>query len=190
MSVATDTNVLSLIVSRSLLIFQASKSIGVTIPFPSIALHATMRWKPDTQAVEALYMNLSLNDAEEVNDEDDFKMLELTILPPKFDGTAETGCIKEIYEAMNKCADLHPDPNDSDVDEELDETAPGASGWITAENMDQFTDADGNFAIPVYGEELGPGAGTVRAREEDGDEEENVNGVDGDNHETKYHRTD
>lgn len=177
--------------SRSLLIFQSSSNKGVTIPFPSIALHATMKWKPDAQAVEALYMNLSLNDAEDVNDEDDFQMLELTILPPKYEEAPEVECIKEIYEAMNKCADLHPDPNGSDMDDEPDETAPGATGWITAENMDQFVDADGNFTVPVYGEELGPGAGTVRPREEDGNEEEaDVNGVNGDGHETKYHRTD
>jgi nucleotide-sensitive chloride channel 1A len=36
----------------------------------------------------------------------------------------------------------------------------------------------------VIGEELGPGAGTVRTRDE---EESGVNGVEG--HEEKYHRT-
>ena len=150
-----------------------------------------MKWKPDAQAVEAIYMNLSLNDAESVNDEDDFQMLELTLLPPKYYETPETECIKKIFDAMNKCADLHPDPNGSDVEDEEDLTAPGATGWITAENMDQFVDEDGNFRAPVLGEELGPGAGTVRQREEDGEEEgEEMNGVNGDGHATKYHRTD
>jgi len=48
---------------------------------------------------------------------------------------------------------------------------PGSSGWITAENVDEYFDADGNW-IQGEGEEeaveeLGDGAGTVRGREED-----------------------
>lgn len=136
-------------------------------------------------------MNLSLNDAESVNDEDDFRVLELTILPPNYDSTPETECIEKIYAAMNKCADLHPDPDDSDAEDEEDLTAPGATGWITAENMDQYADEDGNFRPAtgevIFGEELGPGAGTVRPREDDG--EDQTNGVNGANQETKWQRT-
>jgi nucleotide-sensitive chloride channel 1A len=67
-----------LITYRSLLLFQTSPTpTGVSIPYPTIALHATMKWK---STVDALYMNLSLNDAETVNDEEDIKTLELTLL--------------------------------------------------------------------------------------------------------------
>lgn len=138
--------------------------------------------------VDALYMSLSLNDVETVNNEEDIQTLEITVLPPNYSSNPESACIKDIFGAMNTCSDLHPDPDasgDEVGDEILDDSAPGASGWITAENMDQYMDEDGNFrATVIGGEELGPGAGTVRPRED----EDSANGVNG--HEEKYHRTD
>lgn len=53
---------------------------------------------------------------------------------------------------------------------------PGSSGWITAENVGEYFDADGNWIgggdEEANGEELGEGAGRVRARDE-------INGHDG-----------
>lgn len=68
--------------------------------------------------------------------------------------------VRAIFEAISACSDLHPDPNISD-----DEGEPelGTGGWITAENMNDFIDEDGNF---IGGHTMGPGAGTVRPREE------------------------
>lgn len=47
---------------------------------------------------------------------------------------------------------------------------PGSTGWITAENVADFFDADGNWIggneDEEDGEELGEGAGRVRARDE------------------------
>lgn len=48
---------------------------------------------------------------------------------------------------------------------------PGSSGWITAENVSEYFDEDGNWiggggAEEANSEELGEGAGRVRAREE------------------------
>lgn len=130
-------------------------------------------------------MNLSLNDAESVNDEEDIQTLELTVLPPNYNTSPDNACIKEIFSAMNTCADLHPDPDAEDDGGDLEDnlSAPGASGWITAENMDQYVDEEGNFSGMVIGGELGPGAGTVRQR----DDTEGANGVNGD--ETKWSRT-
>lgn len=141
-----------------------------------------MKWK---STIEALYMNLSLNDAETVNEEEDIETLELTLLPPNYATSPDGTCIKDIFGAMNTCADLHPDPDGDEDGQDLEEDliAPGASGWITAENMDQYVDEEGNFSGMVMGEELGPGAGTVRQR----DDNEGTNGVDGD--ETKWSRT-
>jgi nucleotide-sensitive chloride channel 1A len=141
--------------------------------------------------IEAVYMNLSLNDPETVNEEDDIQTLELTVLPPSYLSNPDTACIKDIFDSMNTCADLHPDPGasgDEDDEDFLDDSAPGASGWITAENMDQYMDENGNFAgMVIGGDELGPGAGTVRTREEADDGANSVNGANG--HEEKYHRT-
>lgn len=62
---------------------------------------------------------------------------------------------------------------------------PGSTGWITAENVGEYFDADGNWIgggndeAEEDGDELGAGAGRVRAREEingheaNGDEGEN-----------------
>ncbi|KAF1836100.1 hypothetical protein BDW02DRAFT_638186 [Decorospora gaudefroyi] len=163
--------------SQNLVLFQTSPApTGVTIPYPSIALHATMKYKT---TIEALYMNIALNDTDSVNDEQDIHTLELTVLPPSYTENATNTCITDIFNAMNSCADLHPDPNGSDDDGDDDEdSAPGASGWITAENMDQYMDEEGNFGGLVVGDALGPGAGTVRVRDE---------GADG--HGEKYYRT-
>ena len=94
-----------------------------------------------------------------------------------------------LYMAIGDCQELNPDPaqdDDSDADERgpaFDETAPGATGWITSDNLHEFTDADGNFKMPegitVIGDEdendvvpLGEGAGRVRRAEEFDDAEE------------------
>ncbi|MCJ1369794.1 hypothetical protein MMC20_001006 [Loxospora ochrophaea] len=107
-----------------------------------------------------------------------------------------------LFAAVSACANLHPDPV-SGSDEELDtdnvglpleyqstNTAgglpppvPGSGGWITADNMNDFFDEDGNWR----GSGLGPGAGIVRERED-------IDGVDGDEahsdaDETKWRRT-
>ncbi|KAF2702815.1 hypothetical protein K504DRAFT_508621 [Pleomassaria siparia CBS 279.74] len=183
--------------SEDLVLFQHTPTpTGVAIPYPLIALHATMKWK---STIEALLINVSLNDADTVNEDDDIHVLEITVLPPSYlTSDPSTTCIKDIFSAMNTCADLHPDPNSSGAEDDGEEdlSAPGATGWITAENMDEYLDEDGNFrgSITIMGGAggaLGPGAGTVRNREE-GDED-HVNGVTsegGAGHEHKYYRTD
>jgi nucleotide-sensitive chloride channel 1A len=107
-----------------------------------------------------------------------------------------------LYMAIGDCQELNPDPaqdDDSDADERgpaFDETAPGATGWITSDNLHEFTDADGNFKMPegmtVIGDEedgeagaaegLGEGAGRVRRADEVDAEE----GADG---ESKWQKT-
>ncbi|KAI1084196.1 hypothetical protein F5B20DRAFT_524021 [Whalleya microplaca] len=65
---------------------------------------------------------------------------------------------------------------------------PGSSGWITADNVHEFFDEDGNWIEEggVSGE-LGDGAGRVRARNE---VDEEKNGLeDGDDSESKRART-
>lgn len=124
--------------------------------------------------------------------------------------------IQMFYTAVSSCSNLHPDPvlpGDEEYDDGYDEDMegdgdvamqtglpppmPGSSGWITAENMHEFFDEEGNWI--AGGEEpslpLGPGAGTVRHREEDGgvvddDNAGNAGREDGQNDETKWQRTD
>lgn len=73
---------------------------------------------------------------------------------------------------------------------------PGSGGWITAENVSDFFDEEGNWrggeewteseVLGVPGGGLGEGAGSVRAREEGA--EGDALGEEGD--ETKWRRTD
>lgn len=119
--------------------------------------------------------------------------------------------IQLLYNAVSACSNLHPDPvepGDEDEAEEgskfmfsdeyghvLDSTGgglpppvEGSSGWITADNMHEFFDDEGNWIAegqpPSF--PLGPGAGTVRQREEENGAED---GVDGESDETKWRRT-
>lgn len=121
-----------------------------------------------------------------------------------------------LYNAVSACSNLHPDPvepGDEDEDDE-DESKPsffqfgqegvgsfdgdlpppvdGSSGWITADNMHEFFDEEGNWigeGEPPSFPGLGPGAGTVRAREEEIGDGEGRDGEEGEGDETKWRRT-
>ena len=104
-----------------------------------------------------------------------------------------------LFKAISECQELNPDPQEDDDERGFDETAPGATGWITSENMQDFIDENGEFRMPegatVIGEEddvvesghqdsLGEGAGRTRTAAE-------VEAVDGAaEDETKWQRTD
>ncbi|KAK4622163.1 hypothetical protein CLAFUW4_06878 [Fulvia fulva] len=143
-----------------------------------------------------LYIQLNLSDDDTPDDEIEF--MELRITADEVDsydqsdiatgGTLnEDGSIKlttnvadVLCRAISACHDLHPDPpspGEEDVDMEED-TRPGAGGWITSENLAEYTDENGNFRMPegitvINGDEeyeeqepLGPGAGTTRTAAE------------------------
>lgn len=121
---------------------------------------------------------------------------------------------QKLYNAVSACANLHPDPLEEEDEDAsgafasglvfpgaaeggLPPAVDGSSGWITAENMHEFFDEEGNWIgegeAPGF-PGLGPGAGTVREREDQNGDEENGGhkeaGVDGDGDETKWRRTD
>ncbi|KAI1615296.1 regulator of volume decrease after cellular swelling-domain-containing protein [Exophiala viscosa] len=121
--------------------------------------------------------------------------------------------VQAMFTALSNCSNLHPDPIDPGDEEDggasrlfqsglafpgasdggLPPAMPGSGGWITAENMHEFVDENGNFIDNEEEEEggqdesenLGPGAGTVRPRE---DEHEDGNGGDL-SEDTKWQRT-
>lgn len=134
---------------------------------------------------------------------------------------------ERLFAALTDCANLHPDPiSDSDPDSgaggpaiayegdghftingdhssrpALPPPMPGSGGWITAENVGDFYDEDGNprdqeddmsgYLTRIAGADgpLGNGAGSVRARggDEDGDDTDEDVRLNGD--ETKWRRT-
>ncbi|QDS68740.1 hypothetical protein FKW77_004605 [Venturia effusa] len=172
------------VTSKDFTLFSPSTGKGISIPYPSIGLHALGTY--DSKA--AVILQLNLHDADTANSDDDFETLDLNLIPtesPPSNGIDEApNPAKSIFEALSACADLHPDPasDEEGEEEEGGDTAPGAGGWITSENMEQFLDADGNFIGGGGG--LGAGAGTVRTRDED------MEDVEGDGLETKWSRTD
>ena len=129
---------------------------------------------------------------------------------PVLDGAADNQTnaspIQDLFSAVSACANLHPDPaspSSSAADgvegeeppaiayesvDGLPPAMPGSGGWITADNMHEFFDEEGNWR----GEGLGPGAGIVRGRDEEDEEEAQTNGdgesADGPD-ETKWRRT-
>jgi nucleotide-sensitive chloride channel 1A len=169
---------------RNVVLFSPTTSKGVSIDYPTIALHALGSQDGQT----AVYLQLDLHDQELTNDDDDIQTLTLHLIPKASVGesasnghtddtngipSANGAAAKDLFEALSACADLNPDPMDEDEDGEGPEVPePGAGGWITSENMHEFMDENGNWTgpeIPV----LGAGAGQVRPRDDedaDGDE--------------------
>lgn len=127
-----------------------------------------------------------------------------------------------LFAALTDCANLHPDPtsdsgseaggpaiayegdghfsamNENSSGLDLPPPVPGSGGWITAENVRDFYDEDGNprdtssvsgyaSGISRPAETLGSGAGNVRARDEDDDVTDEDVKLNGD--ETKWRRT-
>lgn len=191
------------VTSDHFILFSPAASAGVQILYPTISLHA--------QQASALYMQLCLSDMSQTAD-DDIETLELLVTPAPIqttdavtnesdDGRARTqhSSAQALYAAVSACADLHPDPDESDDGEggfggDEEQTMPGAGGWITSENMHEFVDENGEFRMPaadgVAGTSLGAGAGTVRTADQFGDADEDADDHgNGDGDESKWRRT-
>lgn len=177
---------------RYLVLWSTAAEKGLRIPYPTITIHA--------QEGQAVLLELNLSDSNTADE--DLEFIQLRIFPTTTssgseaaadvgvnghaNGNSDATPVKVLYDAISACQELNPDPNpEGDDDEEggmggFDETAPGATGWITSENMADFMDEDGNFKMPegatvIGGEDdaaeeeadgLGAGAGRRRAANE------------------------
>ncbi|KAJ6438247.1 benzoylformate decarboxylase [Purpureocillium lavendulum] len=219
------------VTSENFVLFNQQASAGVSIPYPSISIHALKHVGPESEEkrAQAVWMQVEVSDGGA--GDDDFNMTELTIIPSPTgeDESAESSAAKGLFEAMSKCSDLHPDPEDEDDEDDADRIVfdthvepealegfsgvlrgtadgtlpppmPGSGGWITAENMHEFFDEDGNYigrdgegddTAPVEGE-LGEGAGRIRGRDEVEGEDggDGLNGHAEDDQENKRPRVD
>lgn len=188
------------VTSTHLILFSPAKSTGARIPYPTITVHA--------QDGAAVFLGLNLSD-NNTPDEDlvfiQSRIIPTTIAPlepqaqqdaeqsPQTNGHTPPSPSQALFKAISDCQELNPDPpqdgDDEDGEGGFDETAPGATGWITSENMADFMDENGEFRMPeggvVYGgaesEGLGEGAGRTRTADE-------VDGEDAQD-ETKWQRT-
>lgn len=229
---------------RQCILYSPTLSSGLSIPYPSISLHALQR--PSERKPASLFLQL-LTEAQTFDDHDPDSTISVTIVPAAAraeDSPEEVGRdapepesqAQQLYAALSACANLHPDPmSGSEADGEdgegggggqrpaimfegdrdvggiyplnsgegggsgLPPPMPGSGGWITAENVGEFFDEEGNWrgdgglgqqggVSGGGGGGLGEGAGTVRTREEDVDGEDA--GVEGEGtEETKWRRT-
>ena len=183
-----------------LILYSPAKSNGVRIPYPTITVHA--------QDGNAIFLGLNLSDANTADE--DLVFVQLRIIPTSVsshtEGTEVTAEPQEpnghtppspsqaLFKAISDCQELNPDPPEDGEEDMDDETAPGATGWITSENIGDFLDEHGELKMPegiaVVGAEadgdaaaagLGEGAGRTRTAAEVDDE-------DGED-ETKWQRT-
>ncbi|GJN85619.1 hypothetical protein PLIIFM63780_009187 [Purpureocillium lilacinum] len=203
------------VTSENFILFNQEAGAGVSIPYPSISIHALKQIGPESEEkrTQAVWMQVEISDGG--SGDDDFNMTELTIIPATAgEGAAdESSAAKKLYEALSNCSDLHPDDEDEDDEDDADRIVfdtsvepealegftgvlrgnadgtlpppmPGSGGWITAENMHEYFDEDGNWigrdgegddTAPVEGE-LGEGAGRTRGRDEVEGQGDGVNG--------------
>lgn len=156
-------------------------------------------------------MLLGLNLSDSSTPDEDLVFIQVRILPQSIetyqevtadsepsqtngDAASTSNPAQALFKAIADCQELNPDPPE-EGDDEYDETAPGATGWITSENMQDFLDESGELRLPqgatVLGDEgsqepswpLGQGAGRSRTADE-------LDTEDGADEETKWQRTD
>ncbi|OLN86928.1 hypothetical protein CCHL11_04546 [Colletotrichum chlorophyti] len=183
--------------SENFIIFSSAPGAGVVIPYPSISIHAVKQIGSISEGtpLQAIWMQLQLSDGGD--GDEDFDTIDLTIVPSVSTGVQSD--VQKLYDAISACSDLHPDPVDEGDDEEddgrivfeadhepvegytgvmygasdggLPPAFPGSGGWITAENVHEHFDEDGNWIGQGSGQDenggdLGEGAGRVRGHDE------------------------
>lgn len=183
-------------------IFSQKAEAGNSIPYPSISIHAIKQVTRGEDQTQAVWMQLEFSDGGA--DDDDFQTVELTITPEASDDASKL--YEAIAACSNLHPD--PDNEDEDEEDNYDRIVfegsedheaiegfsgvlrgatdgglpppmPGSGGWITADNVNEYFDEEGNWIGPgAEEEELGEGAGRVRDRDEL--ETDGVNGHDED----------
>lgn len=205
----TITNVAIWVTSEHLRLYIPSHHAGITIQYPAISVIAAQHAPP------SVYLQI-LKVLGSYDDHDPESTVSVTLIPststnlealssPQSDALPSPTQL--LYTALTECSNLHPDPDEFNSDNEspnimyeggdqplssgiaLPPPIPGGGGWITADNVNDFFDEDGNFRprANANGEALGPGAGAVRSREADEEEDEGTS-LNGDA--TKWQRTD
>ncbi|KAG6040315.1 hypothetical protein E4U41_000911 [Claviceps citrina] len=189
--------------SENFTVFSQKNESGVSIPYPSISIHAVKQvpGQAGGASKSSIWMQLEFSDGGA--DDDDFNTVELTISP------ADAADAQKLYDAIANCSNLHPDPAQGNEEEEddydrivfesnaeggeavegftgvlrgatdggLPPPLPGSGGWITADNLHEYFDGDGNWIGDGggdesgmegegEGEELGDGAKRTRLRDE------------------------
>lgn len=179
------------VTSRHVLLFAPAHTSGLQISYPTITVTA--------QDGQDVLLELNLSDSDTADEDIQFVQIRIVAgnvqqqtagASAQADGVAMNGTTSHndastaLFKAISDCQELNPDPpqlgeEGEDGEGGFDETAPGATGWITSENMADFTDENGNFRMPegmtviggedeegAAGEPLGEGAGRTRTAAE------------------------
>ncbi|CZT21552.1 uncharacterized protein RCC_07415 [Ramularia collo-cygni] len=175
------------VTSRHVLLFAPAHSSGLQISYPTITVTA--------QDGQDVLLELNLSDIDTADEDIQFVQIRITAgtvqhhaaAATQAEGGASNGTADQnnssdaLFRAISDCQELNPDPpqhGEEGEDGGFDETAPGATGWITSENMGDFMDENGNFRMPegmtvIGGEDddqgaepLGEGAGRTRTAAE------------------------
>ncbi|KAF7290785.1 hypothetical protein MIND_01319400 [Mycena indigotica] len=97
----------TLYVLESVLVFVSTAGSGFQIEYPAITLHAVSR----SDAGPSIYCQLEGQGGDPSDDEVE-NMRELSILPQTADS------LEPIFDALSRCAALHPDPHMSDDEDD------------------------------------------------------------------------
>ncbi|KAL8786053.1 MAG: hypothetical protein Q9213_003036 [Squamulea squamosa] len=197
------------VTSDKFLLFSTTLSTGVSIPYPSISLHAIQR-----SPHPSLLLQLLSSSGPQFDDHDPEGTISLTITPtgsladergstpptpiefrPSEDEASRVhpSAVEKLFSALSACADLHPDHDsnsDFDVEDAPNEQSEGL--YTQIDGLPPPMPGSGGWITAENvgeffdedrnfrgGGALGEGAGQVRRREEE--EEEGVEeGADGD----------
>ncbi|KIO34402.1 hypothetical protein M407DRAFT_128113 [Tulasnella calospora MUT 4182] len=140
----------TLYVIESVLAFILPSGKGFAVTYPRITLHAVSR--SDSTGPHVYCQLDETPEGVEVADDEDAEMSELKIMPGDMDA------VEKIFEALSRCAALHPDPtggNDGegdfdgfedddafiDVDEELNEEELSEVGRVRSDKFASSEDS-------------------------------------------------
>lgn len=179
------------VTSRHVQLFASAHSSGLQISYPTITVTA--------QDGEDVLLELNLSDADTADEDIQFVQIRIVAGTVQHHiaagasqaqggalngNTSHNHASTALFKAISDCQELNPDPPQPGEEGEegeggFDETAPGATGWITSENMGDFMDENGNFRMPegmtviggedeeaTQSEALGEGAGRTRTADE------------------------
>ncbi|PKS10706.1 hypothetical protein jhhlp_002463 [Lomentospora prolificans] len=190
--------------SENLTLFNQEAQVGVTIDYPTISIHALKPIGSEGDQIHTVWLQMELGDGGRDDDDFNTVELTI-VPPANGDQASqgEAKRLFEAVSSCSNLHPDPVEEGDEDEDEDdrivfesnhefealagftgvmrgtddggLPPPMPGSSGWITAENVHEYFDEEGNW-IGEEGAsgELGDGAGRVRNREEAN--ADNVNG--------------
>ncbi|CAJ0577452.1 unnamed protein product, partial [Mesorhabditis spiculigera] len=117
---------------------------GFILPYPSIILHAVSTDRSSFPE-DCLFVLVDIQKTaldvdqvmEEEDDEDEARNISIRFVP------ADTSILQQMYREMCECQELHPEADDDDSDDQMDDYEPVGDGelnsgrWFTSDNIEE-----------------------------------------------------